>query len=172
MHYDIKEYLDWAERVGFKDIKYEYCETLEKDHGRIETRRCFVTEDIDWLENKEDWKNLTTVVLVEAIREVIGGAKTVERRYFISSLEANAGQARRAVRGHWAIENQLHWCLDIGFREDDCRVREAKSAEKLATLRHIGLNLLKQEKSCKLGIASKRKKAGWNEDYLLKVLKM
>ena len=172
LHYDIKEYLDWAERIGFKEIEYEYCETLEKDHGRIETRRCWITEEIDWLEDKEAWENLKSVVLVEAIREVIGGAKTVERRYFISSLGANAGQALRAVRGHWAIENSLHWCLDIGFREDDCRVREAKSAENLATLRHIGLNLLKQEKSCKLGIASKRKKAGWNEDYLLKVLKM
>lgn len=152
-------------------MKYEYCETLEKDHGRIETRRCFVTEEIDWWEHKEDWKNLKTVVLVEAIREVIGGAKTLERRYFISSLGANAEQALRAVRGHWAIENGLHWWLDIGFREDDCRVRAAKSAENLATLRHIGLNLLKQEKSCKLGIKSKRKKAGWNETYLLKVLK-
>lgn len=171
LHREIKDYLDWAERIGFKDIKYEYHETLEKDHGRIETRRCFVTEEIDWLEDKEEWKNLKSVVLVEAIREVIGGAKTVERRYFISSLGANAVQALRAVRGHWAIENGLHWCLDIGFREDDCRVREAKSAENLAMLRHIGLNLLKQEKSCKLGIKSKRKKAGWNEDYLLKVLK-
>lgn len=171
LHQDIKDYLDWAERSGFKDMKYEYCETLEKNHGRIETRRCFVTEEIDWLEHKEDWKNLKTVVLVEAIREVIGGAKTLERRYFISSLGANAEQALRAVRGHWAIENELHWCLDIGFREDDCRVRETKSAENLATLRHIGLNLLKQEKSCKLGIKSKRKKAGWNENYLLKVLK-
>lgn len=171
LHQKIKDYLDWAERIGFKDIKYEYHETLEKDHGRIETRRCFVTEEIDWLEDKEQWKNLKSVVLVEAIREVIGGAKTVERRYFISSLGANAVQALRAVRGHWAIENGLHWCLDIGFREDDCRVREAKSAENLAMLRHIGLNLLKQEKSCKLGIKSKRKKAGWNEDYLLKVLK-
>lgn len=171
LHKEIKDYLDWAERIGFKEIKYEYCETLEKDHGRIEERRCFVTEEIDWLEHKEDWKNLKTVVMIEAIREVIGGAKTVERRYFISSLGANAEQALRAVREHWAVENGLHWCLDIGFREDDCRVREAKSAENLATLRHIGLNLLKQENTCKLGIKSKRKKAGWNEDYLLKVLK-
>lgn len=90
--------------------------------------------------------------MVEAIREVIGEAKTVERRYFISSLWANAEQALKAVRGHWAIENGLHWRLDIGFREDDCRVREAIAAENLATVRYIGLNLLKQEKSCKLGI--------------------
>ncbi len=76
----------------------------------------------------------------------------------------------RCVRGHWAIENELHWCLDIGFREDNCRVREATSAENLATLRHIGINLLKQEKSSKRGIEGKRKKAGWDENYLHKVL--
>lgn len=171
LYEDVKDYLDWAEREKFKDISYDYCETLEKDHGRIEERRCWVTEEIDWLEQKEDWKGLKSVIMVEAIREVIGGKQTVERRYFISSLEADANLALRSVRGHWAIENQLHWCLDIGFREDDCRVREDRSAENLATIRHIGLNLLKQEKSCKLGIKSKRKKAGWNESYLLKVLK-
>ncbi len=109
-------------------------------------------------------------MLVEATREVIGEEKTLERRYFISSLEADAKIALKAVRGHWGIENELHWCLDIGFREDESRVREGKSAENLATLRHIGLNLLKQEKSSKRGIEGKRKKAGWDESYLLKIL--
>lgn len=171
LHQDIKDYLDWAERIKFKDIKYDYVATeLEKDHGRIEQRRCWVTEEIDWLENREEWQNLKSIIMVEAEREVIGGKKTVERRYFISSLEANAELALKCVRGHWAIENHLHWCLDIGFREDNCRVREAKSAENLAILRHIGINLLKQEKSCKRGIEGKRKKAGWDESYLLKVL--
>ncbi len=108
--------------------------------------------------------------MVEAIREVIGGEKTVERRYFISSLEANAAEALRAVRGHWAIENELHWCLDIGFREDACQIKETNAVENLATIRHIGLNLLKQETSCLRGIKTKCKKAGWSEDYLLKVL--
>jgi len=171
LHKESKDYLDWAQRTGFREIKYEYCSTLEKDHGRIEERRCWVTEEIGWLEEKDEWRNLKSVVLVEAIREVIGQGKTVERRYFISSLEANAELALKCVRGHWAVENQLHWCLDIGFREDDCRVSEATSAENLATLRHIGLNLLKQETSCRLGIKSKRKKAGWDDSYLLKVLK-
>lgn len=171
LYEEVKEYLDWAQRENFRDIKSDYFQTLEKDHGRIERRRCRVTEEIDWLEQKDDWKNLKSVIMVEAEREIIGGARTIERRYFISSLKANAELALRSVRGHWAIENSLHWCLDIGFREDECRVREAKSAENLATVRHIGLNLLKQEKSCKLGIGSKRKKAGWNESYLLKVLK-
>ncbi len=170
LHVEVKDYLDWAERIGFKEIKYDYVETLEKGHGRIEQRRCWVTEEIEWLPGKEKWQNLKSVVMVEAIREVIGGKKTLERRYFISSLEANAELALKCVRGHWAIENELHWCLDIGFREDANQVREAKSAENLATLRHIGINLLKQEKTCKRGIEGKRKKAGWNENYLLKVL--
>ena len=170
LHQAVKDYLDWAERIGLTEIKFDYCETLEKGHGRIEARRCWVTEEIGWLEGKDDWKNLKSVVMVEAIREIIGKEKTVERRYFISSLAANATELSRCVRGHWAIENELHWCLDIGFREDNCRVREATSAENLATLRHIGINLLKQEKSSKRGIEGKRKKAGWDENYLLKVL--
>jgi predicted transposase YbfD/YdcC len=170
LHRDIKDYLDWAERIGFKEIKSDYHQTLEKGHGRIEERRCWTTEEIGWLEDREKWKNLKSIVMVEAIREIIGGKKTVERRYFISSLEANAELALKCVRGHWAIENNLHWCLDIGFREDANQVREAKSAENLATLRHIGINLLKQEKSSKRGIEGKRKKAGWDENYLLKVL--
>ena len=170
LHQEIKDYLDWAERIGFKEIGYDDCKTLEKGHGRIEERRCWVTEEIGWLEEKEEWKNLKSVVMVESIREIIGKEPTVERRYFISSLEANAKELLRCVRGHWAIENELHWCLDIGFREDNCQVREAVSAENLATLRHIGINLLKQEKSSKRGIEGKRKKAGWDENYLRKVL--
>jgi predicted transposase YbfD/YdcC len=171
LHEDIKNYLDWAERIKFAGISYDYYETgLEKDHGRIEQRRCWITEEINWVEQKGDWKNFKSVIMVEAVREVIGGEKTLERRYFISSLEADARQALKAVRGHWGIENELHWCLDIGFREDESRVREGTSAENLATLRHIGLNLLKQEKSSKRGIEGKRKKAGWDESYLLKVL--
>jgi predicted transposase YbfD/YdcC len=172
LHQEVKQYLNWAEHHNFKDIESETCCTLEKDHGRIEERRCWVTEDIAWLEQKEEWKNLKSVIMVEAVREVIGKEKTSERRYFISSLGANAEQALRAVRGHWAVENELHWCLDIGFREDECQIREAPSAENFAAIRHIGLNLLKQEKSCRLGIKSKRKKAGWDESYLLKVLKL
>jgi predicted transposase YbfD/YdcC len=170
LYTDVKEYLDWAERIGFKQIAYDTYQTLEKDHGRIEERRCWITTEIDWLEGKADWVNLKSLIMVEAEREIIGREKTIERRYFISSLEMNAEKALGCVRGHWAIENGLHWCLDIGFREDENRVREARSAENLATLRHIGINLLKQESSCKRGIEGKRKKAGWDENYLLKVL--
>jgi predicted transposase YbfD/YdcC len=144
LHKEVKEYLDWAERIKFKEIGFDYYSSLEKGHGRIEKRRCWVTEEIGWLKEKAEWANLQSVIMVEAEREIMGGEKTVERRYFMSSLAANAAEALRSVRGHWAIENELHWCLDIGFREDDCRTRTGHAAENLATLRHLGLNLLKQ----------------------------
>ena len=170
LHKDIKDYFYWAEKSGFKEIAYDYCESVEKGHGRIEVRRCWVTEDIAWLAGKEKWAGLRSIVMVEAEREVIGQAATTERRYFISSLAAKAKDAVRCVRGHWSIENSLHWCLDIGFREDGCRTRTGHGPENLAIVRHIALNLLKQEKNCKLGIKGKRLKAGWDERYLLKVL--
>src|SRR5215216_3590174 len=170
MHEEVAEYFAWAERTNFKDLKYDYCATLEKDHGRIEGRRCWVTQDIDWFTEKAEWAGLRSFIMVEAEREVLGQTATVERRYFISSLGADAQQALRAVRSHWQVENSLHWVLDVAFREDACRTRTAHAPENLATLRHIAVNLLKQERSCKLGVKSKRLKAGWDESYMLKVL--
>jgi predicted transposase YbfD/YdcC len=170
LHEEVAEYFAWAERTNFKDLEYDYCATLEKDHGRIEGRRCWVTQDIGWFTEKAEWAGLRSFIMVEAEREVVGQAVTVERRYFISSLGVDAQQALRAVRCHWQVENSLHWVLDVAFREDACRTRTAHAPENLATLRHIAVNLLKQERSCKLGIKSKRLKAGWDESYMLKVL--
>lgn len=172
LHKDVADYFRWAEEINFKDIEYSFRETIEKDHGRIEQRRCWATEDVDWLVQKEAWAGLKSIVMVESVREVIGQAASVERRYFISSLAADATEALRCVRGHWAIENSLHWVLDVSFREDECRIRAENATENMATLRHMVLNLLKQEQSCKRGIKTKRLKAGWDESYLLKVLQI
>ena len=147
----------------------------EKDHGRIETRRCLVTNDVAWLrEQDQHWSALQSLVMIESSREIIGrngtGQPSVERRYYISSLPAKAAVLSNTVRAHWGIENSMHWVLDVAFREDDCRIRNGDAAQNFAILRRIALNLLKNDKVTKLGVASKRLKAGWNVNYLSKLL--
>lgn len=100
----------------------------------------------------------------------VGEQKSVKQRYFISSLESNAQQLLHAVRTYWEIENKLHWVLDLAFREDECRVRKGNGAQNFAVLRHIALNLLRRESTSKRSIRAKRLEAGWDHDYLLKVL--
>ncbi len=172
MHKGVAEYFTWAEKISFRELAYDYCETVEKGHGRIETRRCWVTEDVQWLAEKKDWAGLKSIVMVEAEREVIGKAVSVEKRYFISSLGANAKESLNAVRSHWQIENSLYWVLDVVMREDECQIKDENAAANMATLRHLTLNLLNQEQSCQRGVKGKRLKAAWNQDYLLKVLQV
>ena len=170
LHKDVADYFTWAEEIAFRGIKYDYCATVEKGHGRIEVRRCWVTEDVDWLAQKGDWVGLQSIVMVEAERTVNGKEPSCERRYFISSLAADAKESLRAVRSHWRIENSLHWVLDVAFREDACQIKAENGASNIALLRHIALNLLNKEKSCKRGVKGKMLKAGRNQTYLLKVL--
>lgn len=147
----------------------------EKDHGRIETRRCLVIDDVTWLrEQKQRWSGLRSLIMIESAREIMGrnsaGIASVERRYYISSLPAKAALLGKTVRAHWGIENSMHWVLDVAFREDDCRIRIGEAAQNFAILRRIALNLLKNDKTTKLGVANKRLKAGWNVDYLGRLL--
>ena len=144
-------------------------ETVEKDHGRIETRRYYQSDELDWFADRPKWEGLRTVGMVESIREV-DDKTTVERRYYLSSLKLDVETFARAVRGHWGVDNKLHWVMDVCFREDQSRARTGYAAENLATLRRLALNLLKREKTKKRGIRGKQLNASWDHAYLLKLL--
>jgi len=144
-------------------------ETVEKDHGRIETRRYYQSAELAWFADRTQWASLRSVGMVEAIRE-IGAHRTVERRYYLSSLPLGVETFARAVRGHWGVENKLHWVLDVQMREDQSRARAGYAAENLATLRRLALNLLKREKTKKRGIHGKQLNASWDHAYLLRLL--
>jgi len=145
------------------------CEMVEKDHGRIETRRYYQSDYLDWFADKDKWEGLRSVGMVESIRQ-IDGKSTLERRYYLSSLPVEVETFGRAVRGHWGVENKLHWVMDVCFREDQSRARQGYAAENLATLRRLALNLLKREKTKKRGIRGKQLNASWDHPYLLRLL--
>jgi predicted transposase YbfD/YdcC len=144
--------------------------TIDKNHGRLEVRCCWATDDLavlTWLDPEGVWPGLRTIAAVEGERRS-GAAVTVERRYYLSSLPADTAQITKAVRNHWGIENSLHWVLDMGFREDESRVCSGLAAENLAVLRDLALNLLRRETTAKVGIEAKRLMCGWDETISLK----
>lgn len=147
-------------------------ETVNKGHGRLEHRQCWSIADqecLSYLNSRGEWKGLGCVAKVTGERH-IGERVSIESRYYISSLPGDAQQLLWAVREHWSIENRVHWVLDIAFREDESRVRKGHGQQNLATMRHMALNLLGQETTSKGGVKAKRLRAGWDEDYLIKVL--
>jgi len=159
-----------AHEKKFQEMVYKQHQTVEKDHGRVETRTCYVLPLMYLHQFKSPWKGLQSLVMIESERYCQGQTAN-ETRYYISSLKMDAKKIMEAVRQHWGVENNLHWCLDVGFREDECRVRIGDAAENFSLLRKIALLCLKKEKSCKGGIQTKRLKAGWDTQYLLKVLR-
>ena len=169
LHDDVQTFMDDRIARG-RTTQGDYCETIEKGHGRIEIRKCWTCWQIDWLRRRHDWAGLTSMAVVESTRTADGKTCT-KRRYFISSHSGRQAQKLAAlIRNHWRVENQLHWTLDVSFNEDQCRVRIENAAENLARLRRVSLILLKRDTTCKLGIRSKRAKAAYDQNYLLTLL--
>lgn len=143
--------------------------TINKGHGRLETRRCVVVSAVDWLRIKHGWLDLHSVIMVDRTT-VEKGVERRERSYYISSRRAEAKDFNLLVRGHWSIENQLHWVLDVSFNEDQARARAGFAAENFALLRKIALNLIRQQTFDKRGVKQRRLCSAWNDDYLLRLL--
>jgi len=164
---EVKTFLDDA--LNRVQTHLVFLETVDKGHGRLETRRYWQTEKIDWYAGRGQWEGLRSVGMVESVRE-INGQRTVERRYYLSSLPADIQRFAKAVRGHWAIENQLHWVLDVVFGEDQSRARTQQAAENLAAMRRLAVNLLRKDIRCKRSIKGKLLRAAIDPDYLRHLL--
>jgi predicted transposase YbfD/YdcC len=163
----------FKEALLSQGVGYEYSEYIpeESGHGRTEIRRYQVLNNIqDLVDSRCEWKHLNSVACVQYYRTVKNGKTKLETRYFITSLSHEAQELSQSICGHWSIENQLHWVLDVEFNEDSSRIRKDNTPENLAIIRHIALNLLKQDKTEKGSIRSKRNRAGWDNNYLLEIL--
>ena len=170
LHAETVTLFDQCLRDDCYGMPYTTDVTTNGGHGRIEERRIWATPEVGWFAEKDKWKNLRSLIRVQAKRTV-GNETSQEYHYYISSLPANDPARLLAyIRGHWGIENNVHWCLDINFREDDCRIRQGHAAENFSRLNRLALNLLKAEKTNAVGIKTKRLCCAWDHDYLLKVL--
>jgi len=158
-----------ADAIDYAGWPMDSYETIDRGHGRIETRRYFTLTAVDKIPQSADWEKLNMVGMVQSERQV-NDKTTQETRFYIASIGGDAQRFAWAVRNHWGIENGVHWCLDIAFREDESRVRDRQAANNLAVMRHIALNLLKKDATIKGGIKTKRLVAGWDEDYLANLL--
>lgn len=156
------------DKIKFESSKYS---VFESEHSRTEQRCYHVLNNIsELIDLNQKWSNLDSVVRVEYLRQLKNGKTSLESRYFITSLSKNAEELADYIRGHWGIENQLHWVLDVGFNEDNSRIRKDNAPENLAIIRHIALNLIKKDRTSSGSIKGKRKRAGWDNNYLRELL--
>ena len=145
-------------------------ETVDADHGRIETRRHTVCSDIDWLRARHNWPGLKSIVKTKYTYEIRGESKT-EIRFYISSLADSAEKMARYIRDHWQVENCLHWVLDVTFRQDDCRIRTGNAAANFTTINHAAINFLKRVPGKKMSMPQKRRSAAWDDDYMEAIIR-
>ena len=172
LHEDISHLFDLGHETAFKNLAVGYASSEARGHGRYKRRQCWTLSDKGWLtylRNRGAWPTMQTIAMVRSERTE-GKETTICDRYYISSLVRQPERILMASRDHWQIENQLHWCTDVAFDEDHNRTRWGNGQANLVVLRQMALTLLRKEKSLKVGIKIKRLRAGWDNDYLLKVL--
>jgi len=153
---------------GFADSKISQDETVDGDHGRIETRKTTVIHDVDWLQKRHNWPGLKAIVMVESTREIQGKTEQ-ETRFYLTSLVMMAALLGPVIRSHWAIENSLHWVMDMVFRDDECRVRTEHAPANFTTIRHMAHNLIRKAPG-KDSLRLKRKVAAWDDDFLASII--
>jgi predicted transposase YbfD/YdcC len=173
LYQDIQNLFAHARAHRYEGLEHSHRTSRTYGHGRSETRECdailLQKNDPFWGDMQQEWSKLSSLVRIERTRETAKG-NTSEVAYYISSLRAEAAVYQRAARSHWGIENRVHYVLDVSMEEDNCRIRRDHGAENFAVLRHIALNLLRQEQTKKAGVKAKQKMSGWNHEYLAKVL--
>ncbi len=165
---DVEDFANEQKARNFKDTTISTHETVDGDHGRIETRNYTVIHDVSWLQERHDWPGLKSVVMVESQREIDGKIMR-ETRFYITSLVLLASAIGPMIRAHWAIENSLHWIMDMVFRDDECRIRTEHAPANFATLRHIAHNLIRKA-SGKDSLRLRRKTAAWDDAYLASLI--
>ena len=164
LHDDVALWFDDGLEDGFAEAAVDFHQTVDADHGRIETRRHWVAHDIDWLQQRHDWPGLAAIAMIERQREV-GAKTTLTRHFYIASLAAPAALIAKAARSHWHIENRLHWVLDVVFHDDLSRLRTNHGPQNMAIIRQTALNLIKGAKGT-MSFKTARKAAGWSDDFL------
>jgi predicted transposase YbfD/YdcC len=171
---DVEIFAAEQKAIGFKDTKVSRHETVDGDHGRIETRTYTVIHDVAWLQERHDWPGLKGVVIVESTREIPGASPATDKieretRFYITSLVWLAHQTGPVIRSHWAIENSLHWVMDTIFRDDECRIRTEHAPANFTTLKHMAHNLIRRAPG-KDSLRLKRKVAAWDDDFLASLI--
>ena len=169
LHAEAKNFFTQAVDADPIETGCDYFVSEERSRAREEKREIWATQDLSWLPQKSDWKDLTSLICVRSTRKTKKGTST-ELRYYISSSEANADKLGTEIRLHWSVENQLHWQLDVSYGEDKAKVRKDNGPENLSALKKCTLNLLRADTKTKTGIKNKRAKAGWSREYLLEII--
>ena len=169
LHERVIQLFEQAEAIDWSGVKHDFHRTISKGHGRTEIRRYWTMPVTELFFDPDQWVGLQSIGLVESVRKM-ESQTTIAKRYYLNSFDSDAQLLADAVRSHWGVENNLHWVLDVAFSEDDCPVHSQNAPENLAQLRKMSLNLLSGEKTAKIGVANKRLKAAWDNNYLAKIL--